>query len=230
MSSSALNRTMLIAVVLLLAGAALGHGVAERDAAWLEQHAGRAPVLFAYLGAKHMVTGYDHLLYLVGVIFFLRRPRDIALYVTLFAAGHSLTLLGGVLGGVRLNPSLVDAVIGLSVVYKGFENLDGFRATIGRQPDPRVAVFMFGLAHGFGLATKMQQLTLSPEGLVANILAFNVGVELGQLLALALLLFLITAWRATGTYAAHARGFNVLLMVAGFVLTGYHLAAYWLGP
>ena len=220
----ALPATALLAV----AGVAVAHGVAERDAAWLEQHAGQALVIFGYLGAKHMVTGYDHLLYLLGVIFFLRRPRDIALYVTLFAAGHSLTLLGGVLGDIRLDPRLVDAVIGLSVAYKAFENLDGFRLAIGWQPDPRIAVFAFGLVHGFGLATKLQRLTLSSEGLVWNIVAFNVGVELGQLLALAMMLFLITAWRATGAYATHARGFNAVLMFAGFLLTGYQLAAYWL--
>ena len=223
---AAMQRTVLLVMSLAPASIALAHGVAERDAAWLEQHAGLELVLFAYLGAKHMVTGYDHLLYLLGVIFFLRRPRDIALFVTLFAVGHSLTLLGGVLGGIRLNPWLVDAVIGLSVVYKGFENLDGFRATIGWQPDPRYAVFAFGLVHGFGLATKLQELTLSSEGLVANIVAFNVGVELGQLLALALLLFFITAWRATGRYAAHAWGFNIALMAAGLLLTGYQLAGY----
>jgi len=223
-----LQSALLGAVLLAIGGLAIGHGVAERDAAWLEQHAGQATVIFGYLGAKHMVTGYDHLLYLLGVIFFLRRPRDIALYVTLFAVGHSLTLLGGVLADIRLDPRLVDAVIGLSVAYKAFENLDGFRLTIGWQPDPRIAVFAFGLVHGFGLATKLQDLALSSEGLVWNIVSFNVGVELGQLLALAMMLFIVTAWRATGAYSAHARGFNVVLMFAGFLLTGYQLAAYWL--
>jgi hypothetical protein len=175
-----------------------------------------------------MITGYDHLLYLLGVIFFLYRARDIALYVTLFAVGHSITLLAGVLGGIGLNAHLVDAVIGLSVVYKAFENLDGFRKLFGVSPNPKVAVFLFGLVHGFGLATKLQDLTLSSVGLVANIVAFNVGVEIGQLVALAGLLFIINAWRASGSFERHASVFNFALMSAGFALAIVHLTGYYL--
>ena len=145
-----------------------------------------------YLGAKHMVTGYDHLLFLVGVIFFLYRLRDILLYVSLFTVGHSVTLLVGALGGVRANAYLIDAIIGLSIVYKAFENMGGFRA-IGIQPNTRAAVLVFGLFHGFGLATKLQEYALSRNGLVTNIVSFNVGVEIGQILALtAVLLALAT--------------------------------------
>jgi hypothetical protein len=182
-----------------------------------------------YLGAKHMITGYDHLLYLLGVIFFLYRPKDIAVYVTLFAVGHSITLLGGVLGEINVNAYLVDAVIGLSVAYKAFENLDGFKRIFNRQPNPKIAVFSFGLVHGFGLATKLQDLTLSQEGLVANIIAFNVGVEIGQLLALVVLLVLINAWRAAGSFDRHANAFNLLLMFAGFALAAYQIAGYYFG-
>jgi hypothetical protein len=213
---------------LLLAAVSLAHGVEERDAAFLERNSGHALLAFAYLGAKHMITGYDHLLYLLGVIFFLYRTRDIALYVTLFAVGHSITLLAGVLGGIGVNVHLVDAVIGLSVVYKAFENLDGFRNLFGVSPDPRTAVFLFGLVHGFGLATRLQDLTLSSVGLVANIVAFNVGVEIGQLLALAGLVFLINAWRATGSFERHAVAFNFALMSAGFALAIVQLAGYYL--
>lgn len=211
----------------LFAGTLFAHGVAGEDAEFLERNAGRALGVFTYLGAKHMFTGYDHLLYLVGVIFFLYRPRDIAVYVTLFALGHSVTLLGGVLGGIHVNVYLVDALIGLSVVYKAFENLDGFRTVFGVQPNAKIAVFAFGLAHGFGLATKLQEFDLSENGLVANILSFNVGVEIGQLMALAVLLILINAWRATGGFTRHANGFNVLLMFAGFTLAAYQLAGYF---
>lgn len=214
---------------ILLAGIVSAHGVEGKDAEFLQRNAGHALLAFMYLGAKHMVTGYDHLLYLLGVIFFLYRPRDIALYVSLFAAGHSITLLTGVLGGIYVNPYLVDAVIGLSVTYKAFENLDGFKRIFARQPNPKYAVFSFGLVHGFGLATKLQGLTLSQEGLVANIISFNVGVEIGQLLALVVLLTAINAWRASGSFDRHANAFNMLLMFAGFVLTGYQMSGYYFG-
>ncbi|MED5420615.1 MAG: HupE/UreJ family protein [Pseudomonadota bacterium] len=211
----------------LLAGVALAHGVADRDALFIEQNPGRALVAFIYLGAKHMITGYDHLLYLAGVIFFLYRARDIALYVTLFAIGHSITLLTGVLGDINVNVYLIDALIGLSVVYKAFENLGGFEKFIGKRPNPKVAVFCFGLAHGFGLATKLQALTLSEDGLVANIISFNVGVEIGQLMALAILLVLINSWRASGGFLGNTTAFNVALMFAGFLLADYQLAGYF---
>ena len=213
---------------LLVAGLALAHGVEERDALFLERNAGQALLAFAYLGAKHMITGYDHLLYLFGVIFFLYRPKDIAVYVTLFAVGHSITLLGGVLADINVNVYLVDAVIGLSVAYKAFENLDGFRKFFNVSPNPKIAVFLFGLVHGFGLATKLQALTLSAEGLVANIISFNVGVEIGQLLALVFLLVLINALRASASFERTASGFNFVLMFAGFSLAAYQLAGFFL--
>jgi hypothetical protein len=215
---------------LLFAGALFAHGVEEADAEFLQRNAGRALLAFMYLGAKHMITGYDHLLYLFGVIFFLYRPRDIAVYVTLFALGHSITLLTGVLGGLHVNPYVVDAIIGLSVAYKAFENLDGFKRVFDRQPNPRIAVFSFGLVHGFGLATKLQDLSLSREGLVANIISFNVGVEIGQLLALVGLLVLINIWRAAGAFERHANSFNLLLMFAGFALAAYQISGFYFGP
>ena len=216
-------------ILLSVAGLAFAHGVAEGDARFLEQNPGRALVAFIYLGAKHMFTGYDHLLYLAGVIFFLYRTKDIAVYVTLFAVGHSITLLAGVLADIHVNVYLVDAIIGLSVVYKAFENLGGFRKFLGVQPNPRIAVFCFGLVHGFGLATKLQALALSEDGLVANIVSFNVGVEIGQLMALAILLILINAWRSTGGFSRHSAGFNYALMFAGFLLADYQLAGYFYG-
>lgn len=212
---------------LLAMGMAIAHGVADRDAAYLEQNAGQALAVFTYLGAKHMITGYDHLLYLVGIIFFLYRPKDIAVFVSLFALGHSLTLLAGVLLEINVNAYVVDALIGLSVAYKAFENLDGFKTSFGWQPNPKAAVFIFGLAHGFGLATKLQDLTLSSEGLVGNIVMFNVGVEMGQLLALGVLLVGINAWRAIGNFDRYATVFNTALMFAGFSLAAYQMAGFF---
>jgi hypothetical protein len=210
----------------LLAGPTLAHGVADKDAAFIQAHPGPQIAAFIYLGAKHMVTGYDHLLFLAGVIFFLRRLRDVALYATLFSLGHSLTLLTGVLARIQVDPFLVDAVIGLSVVWKALDNLGAFPALFGVQPDNRLVVAGFGLAHGFGLATKLQDLRLSADGLVENILAFNLGVELGQVLSLSLLVLLIAAWRATRAFRPAAVAANVLLMTAGLLLTGTQLAGY----
>lgn len=213
-------------VLLVFALPAWSHGVASGDADYLERISGVAFLPLMYLGAKHMVTGYDHLLFLAGVIFFLYRLKDVALYVTLFAIGHSTTLLVGVLAGVHANAYIVDAIIGLSVVYKAFENLGGFER-LGIHIDTRAAVLLFGLAHGFGLSTKLQDLALSPDGLVPNMIAFNIGVELGQFAALALILIAFNLWRSSGTFNRGAWAANVLIMTAGFVLFGYQLTGYF---
>lgn len=207
---------------------ALAHGVAGGDAAYVASSRGVNVFPFMYLGAKHMVTGYDHLLFLAGVIFFLYRLKDVALYVTLFAVGHSTTLLAGVLGGIHANAYIVDAIIGLSVAYKAFDNLGGFRAVFGVQPDTRLAVLGFGLVHGFDLATKLLELEPSGAGMVANMLSFNVGVELGQLCALTVILLVMTRWRRSPGFERHAFAANVVLMAAGFLLAQYQLGGYFL--
>jgi len=217
--------TLLLPCSALVAGAAFGHGVAGEDQAFMLRSSGPLIGPYIYLGAKHMVTGYDHLLFLAGVMFFLYRLRDVGLYVTLFAVGHSITLLLGVLGGLHVNAYLVDAVIGLSVAYKAFENLGGFRR-LGVNPDTRAAVFIFGLFHGFGLATKLQDLAISPDGLVVNMVSFNVGVELGQFLALGMIILLLNLLRASGQFFRIAGVTNVAIMSAGFVLIGYQLMGY----
>jgi HupE / UreJ protein len=214
------------AVLMVFGGIAEAHGVSRKDASFVESIQGAAIGPFLYLGAKHMVTGYDHLLFLVGVVFFLYRLKDVLLYVSLFTIGHSITLLAGVLGGIYANPFLIDAVIGLSVVYKGFENIGGFTYFLGRQPDTRAAVLVFGLFHGFGLATKLQELALTREGLITNIVSFNIGVELGQALALTFVLIGLTWWRTRSGYLRHAFVTNALLMTGGFLLIGYQLSGY----
>ncbi len=207
---------------------AVAHGVAAGDKGYLQEVSGVLLVPFAYLGAKHMVTGYDHLLFLFGVIFFLYRLRDVGLYVTLFAIGHSTTLLIGVLTGVRVSAYLVDAIIGLSVVYKALDNLGAFKAWFGYQPSTKGATLIFGFCHGFGLATKILDFQVSPEGLVPNLIAFNVGVEIGQLLALSAILLVMAHWRSTPSFGRHAWTANVALMSAGFVLMGVQLTGYFL--
>lgn len=219
---------VLIALVFLFSTSASAHNVSKRDAAFVQSNHGRAIPSFMYLGAKHMVTGYDHLAFLVGVIFFLYRLKDIVQYVSLFTVGHSITLLAGVLGGFHANPYFVDAIIGFSVVYKAFDNIDGFRRFLGFQPNTKIAVLIFGLFHGFGLATKLQELDLAKNGLVTNIVSFNVGVEIGQVLALTAVLIALSAWRTRSGFFRHAFATNVALMTVGFLLTGYQIGGYYL--
>lgn len=219
---------VLIAIMLLslTATEALAHAIGGRDAAFVAATRGPAPGPFLYLGGKHMVTGYDHLLFLIGVIFFLRRFRDVVLYVSLFSLGHSITLLSGVLIGFGFDSYLVDAAIGLSVAYKAFDNIGGFERTLNWRPNPRWIVFGFGLIHGLGLATKLEELRLNREGLLVNLISFNLGVELGQTVALSVVLALVLLWRRTRFFTPTAVAANGLIMTAGFVLIGYQLAGY----
>lgn len=231
-----MNRRMhrLVAAAVLIVAASVfwpevltAHGVSNRDAAFVRTVTGPAPAPFMYLGAKHMVTGYDHILFLVGVIFFLYRTVDVVKYVSLFTFGHSLTLMIGVLANIPANAYIIDAIIGLSVVYKGFENIGGFDQVFGWRPNAKWAVFIFGLFHGLGLATKLQELALPANGLFANLLAFNVGVEMGQVLALMGVLVLFSWWRTRHGFLRHAFSTNVALMVGGFALLGYQLVGYF---
>jgi hypothetical protein len=227
-----MRRFPLIAAVLtflalFVAAPALAHNISGKDAAFVASSAGAHIGPFLYLGAKHMVTGYDHLLFILGVVFFLYRLKHVALYVTMFSLGHSITLIAGVLTGFHINPYLIDAIIGLSVVYKAFDNLDGFRTLFGVQPDTRLVVLVFGLFHGMGLATKLQELHLSHRGLLTNLISFNVGVEIGQLIALSLMLALMLLWRRAKRFPEQAVAANVLILTAGVLLMQYQLAGFF---
>lgn len=215
-------------LALIWGHSAFAHGVSGGDAEFLANAEGMHLGAYFYLGAKHMVTGYDHLLFLVGVVFFLSRFRDVVIFVSLFSLGHSITLLFGVLSGITVSAYLVDAIIGLSVVYKALDNLGFFQASLGFTPNQKAAVFGFGLVHGFGLSTKLQDIALSPDGLVPNMLAFNVGVEAGQIAALTVILVAMNLWRETGAFARQARAANILLMLAGFVLFFYQAIGLYL--
>lgn len=209
------------------AGPAFAHGVEAGDKGYIQETSGIVFWPFVYLGAKHMVTGYDHLLFLFGVIFFLYKMKDIGIYVTMFAVGHSVTLIAGVLANVSVSSYLVDAIIGLSVVYKALDNMGAYQRWFGFQPDTRAATLVFGLFHGLGLATKLQDFEMSADGLVANLIAFNIGVELGQLLALGAILIAMGFWRKTPSFWKHVYLANVVLMALGFTLTGYQLVGYF---
>jgi len=219
-----------IGVGSLLSATAWAHGIVGEDQAFILNNVGAQIGPYIYLGAKHMVTGYDHILFLIGVVFFLHRLKDVVVYVSLFTLGHSLTLLAGVWFEVSVNAYLVDAVIGLSVVYKAFENIGGFDRITGRKLDMRWAVFAFGLVHGLGLSGKLQDLVLSPNGLLINLVSFNLGVEIGQVLVLVPVAILLGAWRAAPNFAAQAGVANLALMTGGFILIGVHLFGWvWSG-
>ncbi len=211
----------------LIATWANAHGVDENTRAFLDGHQGVQFIPFVYIGAKHMLTGYDHLLFLFGVLFFLYRLRDVFILVSLFTIGHSITLLFGVLANIGVNAYLIDAVIGFSVFYKAFDNLGGLEKLFNWRPNVKLVVFLFGLIHGFGLATKLQDFHLPSEGLLTNLLAFNIGVEIGQISALFFIFILINAWRHSASFMRFSTVANTLLMSAGITLTAYQLLGYW---
>jgi hypothetical protein len=214
-------------VIPILTGLAHAHGVAEGDKGYIQEITGIHLLSFVYLGAKHMMTGYDHLLFLFGVIFFLYRLQHIGIYVSLFAIGHSTTMLLGVYFGWNVSSYLIDAIIGLSVVYKALDNLGAFQRWLGFQPNTKAATLIFGFFHGLGLATKILDYEIAPDGLIPNLLAFNVGVELGQLMALFTILIVMGYWRRTRSFWRHAYTANVIMMAAGFLLVGYQMTGFF---
>lgn len=218
----------LTVVLLAIVPDAVAHGVTEGDKGYIQESSGRMIIPFIYLGAKHMVTGYDHLLFLFGVMFFLYRLKDVSVYVTLFAVGHSVTLLSGVYMNIGVNAYLIDAIIGFSIVYKALDNMDAFKRWFGFQPSTKLATLIFGLFHGLGLATKILDYKISPDGLIPNLFAFNVGVELGQIMGLAIILLVMGYWRRSGSFIRHAYNANVALMASGFVFVGYQMTGYFL--
>ena len=222
-------RSLLFGLSLLFAfcASAFAHAVTEGDKGYIQEISGVNLLPFVYLGAKHMMTGYDHILFLFGVIFFLYRIQHIGIYVSLFALGHSTTMILGVYFNVGISSYLIDAIIGLSVVYKALDNIGAFQRWMGFQPNTKIATLVFGLFHGFGLATKIQEYEISPDGLVPNLLAFNVGVEIGQLLALTVILIGMSYWRRTPSFIRNAYTANVAMMSAGFILVGMQLTGYF---
>lgn len=216
----------IMAVILAMIPDAVAHGVTEGDKGYIQESTGRMIIPFIYLGAKHMLTGYDHLLFLFGIIFFLYRLRDVAIYVTLFAVGHSVTLLSAVLMDISVNAFLIDAIIGFSVVYIALDNMKAFQRWFGFQPSTKLAALIFGLFHGFGLATKIIEYEISPDGLIPNLFAFNIGIELGQIMGLTIILLAMSYWRRSGRFMSHAYNANVALMAGGFIFVGYQMTGY----
>lgn len=202
------------------------HNVTPGDAGYIQEIWGINLIPFTYLGAKHMVTGYDHILFLFGVVFFLYKMKAVATYVSLFAVGHSVTMLAGVWFEWGMNAYIIDTIIGLSVIYKALDNLGAYRQWFGIQPNTKAATLIFGLFHGTGLATKILEYNIAEDGLLPNLLAFNVGVELGQILALAVILIVMGYWRKTNGFMRQAYTANVVMMSAGFILMGMQITGY----
>lgn len=194
------------------------HGISPEDIQMMKEGGN---LRYIWLGATHMLSGYDHLLFLFGVVFFLTSTKDIIKFVTVFTLGHSITLIFATFMKITANYYLVDAVIALSVIYKGFDNKKGFKNYLGvKSPNLLIMVLVFGLIHGFGLSTRLQQLPLSEEksDLLLNIISFNVGVELGQIVALIGMLFILTLWRKRASFTRLSKVANDALMMAGFLL------------
>lgn len=213
---SVTNRALLAALALLVPAVVFGHGMSEADK--LAIVAG-GNLRYLSLGATHMLSGYDHLLFVFGIVFFLKTFREVVKYITAFTLGHSVTLIFATFNHIQLNYLLIDAVIGLSVVYIAFANLDGFRRYLHIAPPNLLAMIsLLGLVHGFGLSTRLQELPLSETDLLMNIVSFNVGVELGQVLALSVMLALLAGWRKTKSFQSFSRVSNVGLIFAGTLL------------
>jgi len=217
-----------LAALFCFAPDASAHGVTSGDKGYIQESSGSLAIPFIYLGAKHMVTGYDHLLFLAGVVFFLYRFRDVGIYVSLFAVGHTVTLLTGTLLKIEVSAYLIDAIIGFSIVYKALDNMGAYQRWFGFQPNTKIATLVFGLFHGFGLATKLLDYKVSPDGLIPNLISFNIGVELGQLMGLAMILIAMGFWRRSGDFMRHAYAAQVVLMTGGFLLVGYQLTGFFI--
>lgn len=217
-------KLLLIIIISVIGFGAAAHGVDDTSRSFIEGNQQLQIIPFIYIGAKHMVTGYDHLLFLVAVVFLIFNLRDIVILVSLFTLGHSITLVAGVALNWQINAYLVDAIIGLSVVYKAIDNLAGWQTLLGKQLNPRHMVLAFGLVHGLGLASKLQELNLNQEHLIAHLLSFNLGVELGQILALVAVLILIRFWQQHRSFERFQRQCNFGLIFLGMLLTIDQLA------
>ena len=217
---------LILSALALTTSAALAHDVTPGDAGYIQEIWGVHIIPFIYLGAKHMITGYDHILFLLGVVFFLYHMKDVAIYVSLFAVGHSVTMLLGVWYGWGINAYIIDAIIGLSVVYKALDNLAAFQNWFGVQPNTKAATLIFGLFHGTGLASKILEYEIAEDGLLANLLAFNVGVEVGQLLALFVILVVMGYWRRSPNFMRQATYANLIMVALGALLTYVQVAGF----
>ena len=217
---------VILSALFLLNSIAYAHGISAADKqAMLDG----GNLKYIWLGASHMLSGYDHLLFLFGVVFFLKRFKDIVVFISVFTLGHSITLILATFMGINANYYLIDAVIAISVIYKAFDNNKGFENYFGiKSPNMLWMVFLFGLIHGFGLSTRLQQLPLGEDGIdiLMRIISFNIGVEFGQIIALIPILLILMLWRQKESFIQHSKVANHVLMFAGFMLLLMQLHGY----
>ena len=214
-----MRKQVLVLKLLAVPFLVLAHDVSGGDRLLLESG---GLLAYMWVGAKHMLTGYDHLLFLVGVIFFLKEFGQIVRFITAFTIGHSFTLISATYLEFAVNEHLIDAIIGLSVFYKGFENLGLFQSKLKINPPNLLnMVFLFGLIHGLGLSARLQSFTTDQEGILWKILSFNLGVELGQIAALIPIVYLINLWRKKNSFDAFFKATNTYLLLAGLALACY---------
>lgn len=215
---------IVVIIFLLLPALAIAHGVSDADQEILNSG---GLLSYIYVGAKHMLTGYDHILFIIGVVFYLNGFKDIVKFISVFTVGHCITLLGATYLNISINEHVIDAIIALSVVYKGFENLGGFQKIKLKSPNLLMMVFIFGLIHGLGLSTRLQSFDIGNELFLAKIFSFNIGVELGQVIALIPIVMLITYWKTQSSFKAFYQSVNTYLIVAGLLLFAYQLNGYF---
>jgi len=216
LSTNNFSRWLFVIVALLFASIAFGHGMSEAEKQSIIEGGN---LRYLWIGATHMLSGYDHLLFVFGIIFFLTKFKDIVKYITAFTLGHSVTLIFATFNGIQVNYFLIDAIIALSVCYIAFANLDGFRKYLDvKAPNLLVMIIVLGLIHGLGLSTRLQQLPLSEDQLLMNIISFNVGIELGQIAALTVMLLLLAGWRKTESFKPFSKISNYGLIFAGLYL------------
>jgi len=223
MKSKIILKCVGVALVLLSAGQVFAHGMSAGDRQAIIDG---GYLQYLWLGASHMLTGYDHLLFVFGIVFFLTTFADIVKYITAFTIGHSITLVSATLLGISANFYLIDAVIALSVCYIGYENIGGFRKYFEKPPNLLLAIFLLGFVHGFGLSTRLQQLPLGDDGIILRILSFNLGIELGQVGALSLMLILLFKWRRTKSFLQISDLSNRGLIAAGALLFVMQMHGY----
>jgi HupE / UreJ protein len=215
----------LIAIfAVFIASQAFGHGMSEEEKQIIIEGGNLRYIL---IGATHMLSGYDHLLFVFGIIFFLTRFKDIVKYISAFTIGHSITLIFATFNAIQVNYFLIDAVIALSVCYIAFHNLDGFKKHFNiKSPNMLAMIFSLGLIHGLGLSTRLQQLPLSEDQLLMNIISFNIGIEVGQIVALALMLLLVAAFRKREAFPTFSKIVNNSLILAGGLLFFMQMHGY----
>ena len=210
------SRWLIAIVITLLASQVFGHGMSEAEKQTIIEGGN---LRYIWIGATHMLSGYDHLAFIFGIIFLLTKFKDIVKYITAFTIGHSITLIYATFNAIQINYFLVDAVIALSVCYIAFQNLEGFKKWLNvRAPNMMAMILGLGLIHGLGLSTRLQQLPLSEDDLLMNIISFNVGIEIGQISALAVMLLLIAAFRKSHLFKSFSKASNTLLVIAGSYL------------